>query len=367
MDPLTVDFGERSYPVHIGPALIARPELYAAHLAGRQVLIVTDDGVAERYLASVRGALQDREIESVVLSGGEAGKDLAAVERIIDILVARAFNRRSAVVALGGGVVGDIAGFAAAVYLRGIGCIQVPTTLLAQVDSSVGGKTGVNHPGGKNLIGAFSQPRCVIADTSVLASLPERELRAGMAEVIKYGVLWDAKFFDWLEANLAPLLARDPAALSFAVRRSCEIKAEVVSQDEREAGVRARLNLGHTFGHAIEAGTGFGRWLHGEAVAAGICMAGDLAARMGWLSGPDADRIAALVRRAGLPDRGPAELGPESMLRLMARDKKAVDGGIRLVLPRAVGATVVTGDYDAGALHATLESCRGEIAPPFHP
>ena len=281
------------------------------------------------------------------------------------MLVERRFNRSAAVVALGGGVVGDVAGFAAAIYQRGIRYIQVPTTLLAQVDSSVGGKTGVNHPRGKNLVGAFHQPVCVIADTGALATLSERELRAGLAEVIKYGVLRDGEFFDWIEANLDGLLARDEGLLARSVRRSCEIKAEVVSQDEREAGVRARLNLGHTFGHAIEAGMEYGRWLHGEAVAAGTCMAADLAARMDWISAADAGRVQGLIRRAGLPDRGPAALSPDDFLRLMARDKKAVDGGIRLVLPRAIGDTVLTGDFDPRALVETLEACRADIEPPF--
>ena len=365
MQPLMVDLGARGYPIHVGSGLIGRAELYAPHLAGRQVLVVTDEAVAGLYLAPLTQALGDREIASVVLSGGEASKAFAAVSRIIDVLVEHGFNRSAAVVALGGGVVGDIAGFAAAIYHRGIRCLQVPTTLLAQVDSSVGGKTGVNHPRGKNLIGAFHQPACVIADTHALATLGERELRAGLAEVIKYGVLWDEAFFGWLEGNLDGLLARDRAVLARAVRRSCEIKAEVVSQDEREAGVRARLNLGHTFGHAIEAGMEFGRWLHGEAVAAGMCMAADLAVRMGWLSGADAERVQALVRRAGLPDRGPAELGPDDFRRLMARDKKVVDGGIRLVLPRAIGTTVLTGDFDSRALAETLDNCRADIEPPF--
>ena len=366
MQPLVVELGDRGYPIHVGPDLIGRPDLYAPHLAGRQVLVVTDEAVADLYLAPLRAALGDgREVASLALPGGEAGKTLGTVSRVLDVLVERKFNRSAAIVALGGGVVGDVAGFAAAIYQRGIRCIQVPTTLLAQVDSSVGGKTGVNHPRGKNLIGAFHQPACVVADTRALATLGGRELRAGLAEVIKYGVLWDEGFFRWLEEHVDGLLAHDEARLGHAVRRSCEIKAEVVSQDEREEGVRARLNLGHTFGHAIEAGMEFGHWLHGEAVAAGICMATDLAARMGWLPGDEAERVRSLVRRAGLPDRGPARLAPDAFLRLMARDKKAVDGGIRLVLPRAIGDTVVTGDFDASALAETLEACRADVEPPF--
>lgn len=366
MQPLMVELGDRRYPIHVGPGLIRRPDLYAPHLAGRQVLVVTDEAVAGLHLAPLREALGDgREVASLALPGGEAGKTLDTASRVVDVLVERRFNRSAAIVALGGGVVGDVAGFAAAIYQRGIRCIQVPTTLLAQVDSSVGGKTGVNHPKGKNLIGAFHQPACVIADTRTLATLGGRELRAGLAEVIKYGVLWDEAFFRWLEERVDGLLARDEALLGQAVRRSCEIKAEVVGRDEREEGVRARLNLGHTFGHAIEAGMEFGHWLHGEAVAAGICMAADLAARMGWLPGDEAERVRSLVRRAGLPDRGPARLAPDDFLRLMARDKKAVDGGIRLVLPRAVGDTVVTGDFDPRALAETLEACRADVEPPF--
>ena len=365
MQPLVVDLGDRAYPIHVGSEVIGRSDLYAPHLVGLQVLVVTDAPVADLYLDRVRRALGNREVASVVLAGGEADKTPDAVSRIVDVLVERRFNRSAAVVALGGGVVGDVAGFAAAIYQRGIRYIQVPTTLLAQVDSSVGGKTGVNHPKGKNLVGAFHQPVCVIADTGALATLDERELRAGLAEVIKYGVLWDGEFFDWIEANLDGLLARDEALLARSVRRSCEIKAEVVSQDEREAGVRARLNLGHTFGHAIEAGMEYGHWLHGEAVAAGMCMAADLAARMDWISAADADRVQGLIRRAGLPDRGPAALAPDDFLRLMARDKKVVDGGIRLVLPRAIGDTALTGDFDPRALAATLEACRADIEPPF--
>ena len=365
MQPLEVDLGDRSYPIHVGSDLIGRADLYAPHLVGLQVLVVTDQPVADLYLARLRRALGNREVATVILAGGEADKTLDAVSRIVDELVERKFNRSAAVIALGGGVVGDIAGFAAAIYHRGIRCLQVPTTLLAQVDSSVGGKTGVNHPQGKNLIGAFHQPACVVADTGALATLSERELRAGLAEVIKYGVLWDEAFFEWLEVNLGGLLARDEGLLAHAVRRSCEIKAEVVSQDEREAGVRARLNLGHTFGHAIEAGMEYGHWLHGEAVAAGMCMAADLAARMEWLSGEDRERVQGLIRCAGLPDRGPAALAPDAFLRHMGRDKKVVDGGIRLVLPRAIGVTELTGDFDHGALAETLEVCRADIEPPF--
>lgn len=365
MQPLMVELGDRRYPIHIGPDVIRRPDLYEPHLAGRQVLVVTDEAVAGLHLAPLREALGGREVAPLVLPGGEAGKTLDTVSRIVDALVERRFDRSAAMVALGGGVVGDVAGFAAAIYHRGIRCIQVPTTLLAQVDSSVGGKTGVNHPRGKNLIGAFHQPVCVVADTRALATLGGRELRAGLAEVIKYGVLWDEAFFRWIEDRIDGLLGGDEALLGQAVRRSCEIKAEVVGRDEREEGVRARLNLGHTFGHAIEAGMEFGRWLHGEAVAAGICMAADLAARMDWLSDGDAERVRSLVRRAGLPDRGPARLAPDAFLRLMARDKKVVDGGIRLVLPRAIGETVLTADFDPRALAETLEACRADIEPPF--
>jgi 3-dehydroquinate synthase len=277
---------------------------------------------------------------------------------VFDALVEGRMNRDACVVALGGGVVGDMAGFAAACYQRGVDYVQVPTTLLAQVDSSVGGKTGVNHPGGKNLIGAFHQPRAVIADTDALATLPPRELRAGLAEVIKYGLIADAGFLAWIEANLEALLRLDGAALAQAIRRSCEIKAEIVAEDEREHGRRALLNLGHTFGHAIETATGYGEWLHGEAVGAGMLMAADLSCRLGWLESTDVERVRTLLARAGLPTAAPP-IGAHRALELMGMDKKVLAGRIRLVLMRSVGDGVVAGDYPADALRATLSTHFG--------
>ena len=365
---LTVELGERSYPIHIGPGLLGRPELLRPHLRGHQALVVTDERVGPLYLERARAMLEGLEVAELVLPEGEAQKSLATVERIWDLLLERRFDRRCTLVALGGGVVGDLTGFAAACYLRGVDFVQLPTTLLAQVDSSVGGKTGVNHPLGKNMIGAFHQPRCVVADTAALRTLEPRQLRAGLAEVVKYGLIRDASFLDWMEARLEALLASGQKgapeegapdeALAEAVLRSCRIKAEVVAADEREAGLRAILNLGHTFGHAIEAGLGYGRWLHGEAVAAGMVMAAALSARQGWLREEEVARVEALLRRAGLPVRGPAELDPERMLELMAGDKKAAGGRLRLVLLRRLGEAVVTGDYDPQALREVLATYR---------
>ncbi len=293
---LDVDLGVRSYPIHIGPGLIDDPELYRPHVSGSQVLIVTNEIVAPLYLDRVEQALRGFQLARVVLPDGEKYKNLEVWNRIMDALLENRFARDCTLVALGGGVVGDMAGFAAACYQRGVAFIQVPTTLLAQVDSSVGGKTGVNHALGKNMIGAFHQPRAVIADTDTLSTLPDRELSAGVAEVIKYGLIRDREFFYWLEANIGPLLERDTEALTFAIERSCRNKAEVVAADEREAGQRALLNLGHTFGHAIETGMGYGAWLHGEAVGTGMCMAADLSFRLGWLD-------AVLAGADPLPDR----------------------------------------------------------------
>jgi len=352
---LTVALGQRSYPIHIGAGLLGEAALYRPALRGRQVLVVSNDTVAPLYLERVRAALEGLEVDSLQLADGEAYKTLTTLGTIYDRLLERAYARDCAIVALGGGVVGDIAGFAAATYQRGVDFIQVPTTLLAQVDSSVGGKTGVNHPLGKNMIGAFHQPRAVIADTATLSTLPERELRAGLAEVIKYGLLGDAEFFDWLEANMEALLARDGEALALAIHRSCADKARIVAADEREAGQRALLNLGHTFGHAIETGVGYGRWLHGEAVAAGMCMAAELSHRLGWLEASSVERARALIERTGLPVAPPPGLGAAEMQRLMGRDKKVAGGRLRLVLLRGIGHALVTADFDAAALSAVLQ------------
>ncbi|HEY3074445.1 MAG TPA: 3-dehydroquinate synthase [Burkholderiales bacterium] len=317
--------------------MLARSELYAPHVSGSAV-IVTNDVVAPLYLGRVRSALQTlgARVSEVIVEDGERAKSWSTLERVLDALLAARLGRDATVVALGGGVIGDLAGFAAAIYLRGIAFIQVPTTLLAQVDSSVGGKTVINHPRGKNMIGAFHQPVAVISDIATLDTLPDRELRAGLAEVIKHGVALDAPFFDWLEQNIEPLLARERSALVYAVRRSCELKAAIVANDEREAGLRALLNLGHTFGHAIETATGFGPWLHGEAVAAGMVMAAELSARAGLLGADDAERIKLLIRRAGLPTSGP-KLKPQTWRELIALDKKSAGGRVRFVLLEAVG------------------------------
>lgn len=363
MKTLQVDLGQRSYPIYIGPGLLGRPDLLLPHLAGRRALVVSNETVAPLYLERTLAGLAGIDHDTLVLPDGEAYKTLDTANRVFDRLLAGRHDRGTTLIALGGGVIGDLTGFAAACYQRGVAFIQVPTTLLAQVDSSVGGKTGVNHPLGKNMIGAFHQPRCVIADTDTLNTLDDRQLAAGLAEVVKYGLIRDPDFFLWIEGAMDRLLAREPGALAEAIERSCRNKAEVVAADEREAGQRALLNLGHTFGHAIETGVGYGRWLHGEAVAAGMVMAADLSRRLGWLSAGAQARTAAVLARAGLPVRAPAELTPGRMRELMAVDKKVQDGRLRLVLLRDIGAAVVTGEFDPAALDATLEAAA-EPAPP---
>ncbi len=355
MKTVVVELGERRYPIYIGKGLLSRPELLRRHIAGRQVMIVTNETVAPLYLERVRAGFAGMRCETVVLPDGERYKNLDTLNLIFDALLRQHFDRRTTLVALGGGVVGDMAGFAAACYQRGVPYLQVPTTLLAQADSSVGGKTGVNHPLGKNMIGAFHQPRCVVIDTTTLTTLPDRELSAGLAEVIKYGLIREAGFLGWLERNMGALLLRDPGALAEAIERSCRCKAAVAAADEREGGLRAILNLGHTFGHAIETGMGYGTWLHGEAVAAGMCMAAALSARMGWISGAELARIEALISTARLPVRAPVALSCERMLELMAVDKKAQNGRIRLVLLKALGEAVVTDGYDSALLKSVLK------------
>ncbi|MDO8705114.1 MAG: 3-dehydroquinate synthase [Sulfuricaulis sp.] len=358
MKTLHLDLAERSYPIYIGAGLLGQAELLTRHIAGTKVAIVTNETVAPLYLAKLRAHLVSLQPIEVVLPDGEQYKSLEVLNRIFDALLSARCDRRTTVIALGGGVVGDMAGFAAACYQRGVPFIQVPTTLLAQVDSSVGGKTGVNHPLGKNMIGAFYQPRAVIIDTDTLKTLSDRELSAGLSEVIKYGLIRDPEFFSWLETNLDKLLKRDTEALAFAIHRSCRNKAEVVAADERESGVRATLNLGHSFGHAIETGMGYGSWLHGEAVAAGMLMAADLSRRLGWLSAADVARIEKLIQRARLPLQAPAKLSPARFLELMAVDKKVLDGRLRLVLLKRLGEAVVTDDYPRAELEATLASRR---------
>ena len=358
MHTLNVELGTRSYPILIDAGLLGLPEGLAAQVAARDVLIVSNTTVAPLYLPAVSAALQPRRLLPVILPDGEAHKTLANLSRVLDVLIANRFGRDCAVLALGGGVVGDLAGFAAASYQRGVAFVQVPTTLLAQVDSAVGGKTGVNHPGGKNLIGAFHQPVAVMIDTRTLTTLPARELRAGLAEVIKYGLICDAALFAWLEAQLDALLAGEPGALAHVIRRSCEIKAAIVGRDEREQGERALLNLGHTFGHALEAATAYKEWLHGEAVGAGLVMAAAMSQACGYLSAADAARVRQLVERAGLPAHA-ASVDPQALLEHMRIDKKVKRGRIRLVLLRAIGTAFITDDYPDGALQSTLAAHCG--------
>lgn len=351
--PLTVDLGDRTYPIYIGQKLLGDPELLQRHIRGNQVLVVTNETVAPLYLERLHAGLQGFRVADVILPDGEEYKNLDVLNQVFDRLLEQRFDRGCTLIALGGGVVGDMTGFAAACYQRGVDFIQVPTTLLSQVDSSVGGKTGVNHPLGKNMIGAFYQPRAVIIDIDTLNTLPDRELSAGLAEVIKYGLINDAAFFTWLENNMEALLARDPQALAYAIRVSCADKAAVVAADEKESGQRALLNLGHTFGHAIETGMGYGVWLHGEAVAAGMCLAAKMSLLLGWMSTETLERIRTLVKRANLPIE-PPEMPVERFLELMSVDKKVLAGKLRLVLMRDIGKAEVTAQFDPQALKDTF-------------
>lgn len=354
MESLGVALGQRSYPIHIGPGILADPALYAPHVAG-VAAVLSNIVVAPLYLGTLRKALEaaGARVVPVLVQDGEQAKRWQVLDQVFDALLAARCGRDSTIVALGGGVVGDLAGFAAAVYQRGVDYIQVPTTLLAQVDSSVGGKTAINHARGKNMIGAFYQPRAVIADVATLDTLPDRELRAGLAEVIKHGAALDAPLLEWLEANLERLLARDRAALSHAVRRSCELKAAVVAEDERETGARALLNFGHTFGHAIEAATGYGTWLHGEAVAAGMAIAADLSVRCGLLEPRDAARMKKLIARAGLPV-APPPIGDERWQDLMALDKKSARGSVRFVLLEGIGKAVLRSGVEQASVRESI-------------
>ncbi len=358
MHTLEVSLGERSYPIRIGRNLFDDAGAIVPFLQRPRAVVVTNDRVAPLYLTRLLTALKARDVAaaSVVLPDGEAHKDWPTLNLIYDALLGARAERSTTLIALGGGVVGDMTGFAAATYQRGMPFIQIPTTLLAQVDSSVGGKTAINHPLGKNMIGAFYQPRLVLADIATLDTLAERELKAGLAEVIKYGLIRDLAFFEWLEANIERLLAREPEALAFAVERSCRNKAEVVVADETEQGERATLNLGHSFGHAIETGLGYGVWLHGEAVAAGSVMAAELSRRLGWLSADDCARIRRLFERAGLPVAGPA-MGVARYLDLMGHDKKVADGRLRLILLQKIGVARIHADASHEAIAAAIEAC----------
>ncbi|WP_206950903.1 3-dehydroquinate synthase [Trinickia acidisoli] len=357
MITVNVDLGERSYPIRIGADLIGHTDLFAPHIAGSFVTIVTNETVEPLYGELLRAALAPlgKQVSTVVLPDGEVFKNWETLNRIFDGLLGGQADRKTTLIALGGGVIGDMTGFAAACYMRGVPFIQVPTTLLSQVDSSVGGKTGINHPLGKNMIGAFYQPQAVIADIGALRTLPERELAAGIAEIIKTAAIADAAFFEWLEQNIDALNRRDPDALAHAVKRSCEVKASVVSADERESGLRAILNFGHTFGHAIEAGLGYGEWLHGEAVGCGMVMAADLSVRLGHLDEAVRRRLVSVIAAARLPTRAPA-LGDTRYIDLMKVDKKAEAGAIKFILLKQLGETLMT-DVPDHALRATLAAC----------
>jgi 3-dehydroquinate synthase len=352
---LDVELDDRRYPILIGNGLIGQPEQWLPHFSDGAVVVVTNDTIAPLYLDTVRSALGGRLRCEIILADGEQHKTLDTVARIYDSLIAHRCDRQTTLLALGGGVVGDMTGFAAATYQRGVHFVQMPTTLLAQVDSSVGGKTGVNHPQGKNMIGAFYQPRCVIADIGTLGTLPDREYAAGIAEVIKYGLIADAPFDRWLTENMARLMTREPKAMIEAVRRSCANKAAVVAEDEREGGRRAILNLGHTFGHAIETATAYTQYLHGEAVAIGMLMAADLSSRLGWIGVAEVTRIRALLQSAGLPVTAPTGFSTAQFMGLMSADKKVLHGQLRLVLLREVGEAIVTAATPTATLEALLD------------
>lgn len=355
---LTVELNDqRSYPIYVGQNLLSNSDYLLQHIAGNQVCIVTNDTVAPLYLDSIQSQLGDYQLSVVILPDGESYKTLATINSIYDRLLGDGHNRTTTIIALGGGVVGDMAGYAAATYQRGVNFIQIPTTLLSQVDSSVGGKTGVNHPLGKNMIGAFHQPQCVIIDTDALKTLPARELSAGVAEVIKYGLLGDAAFYEWIEANIAALMSLDEDIIVRAIAQSCQNKADIVSLDEREGGVRALLNFGHTFGHAIETAQGYGVWLHGEAVAVGMLVAAQLSVLMGDIASAEADRLRILLGNANLPVSIPENMEPQQFLQLMSLDKKVIDGRLRLILLSAIGEAVVTDKAPVELIVQAIESC----------
>lgn len=356
MKELKVDLGERSYPIFIGEGCLSQSELFKPYVSGKKVMIVTNETVGPLYEKQVRHALRDFEVDTVVLPDGEQYKDWQTLNLIFDALLENNHSRKTTIVALGGGVVGDMAGFAAASYQRGVDFIQVPTTLLSQVDSSVGGKTAINHPLGKNMIGAFYQPKAVIIDTLSLQTLPEREVSAGLAEVIKYGLIRELSFFEWLEQNVSSLRALDAVSLAHAIEVSCQCKADVVAEDEKEGSVRAILNLGHTFGHAIENFMGYGAWLHGEAVGAGISMATEMSYLEGSVTADDLERVNALLEKAGLPVQGPEGMLADEYLRLMSVDKKVMDGALRLVLLQRLGFAYVTDQYSEHSLAKVLKA-----------
>ncbi len=355
MDKLIVDLGERSYPIVIGENLLEQSELFCTAITGKKVMIVSNDVVAPLYLQQCRETLQAFDIDEVILPDGEKHKNLSTFESILTALLAKKHARDTTIIALGGGVIGDMAGFAAACYQRGVAFIQVPTTLLSQVDSSVGGKTAVNHALGKNMIGAFYQPQAVIIDINCLNTLPAREFAAGMAEVIKYGIIYDHAFFCWLEENIASIKALQADALTYMIKRCCEIKAEVVALDEKESGIRALLNLGHTFGHAIEAEQGYGNWLHGEAVAVGMIQAAQTAAQLGLIERAQVERITALIKQFDLPLRSPESMSYANYAQHMQLDKKVLNGKLRLVLPTSIGSSELFDNVDEAVLRRVIE------------
>ncbi len=356
MSELCVELGDRSYPIFIDEGELDNSDRFEPYISGSQVMVVTNTTVGPLYYERLKKTLSFAEtLTKVELPDGESYKNLETLNLIFDALMKERHNRKTTLIALGGGVIGDMVGFAAACYQRGVNFIQVPTTLLAQVDSSVGGKTAVNHALGKNMIGAFYQPKCVVIDTALLSTLSDKELSAGLAEVIKYGLIADAGFFDWLEENIDALVGRDTTALAYAIERSCQVKAEVVAKDEREGGLRAILNLGHTFGHAIEAHLGYGAWLHGEAVGAGMVMACRMSQKLGWISQALVERATNLIMRAGLPVEPPEEMTPETFLKYMLVDKKVLDKTLRLVLLQGCGEAVVTSDFSESILQETLQ------------
>ena len=357
MKTIEVALGSRSYPIHIGAGILDKSELYQPHIRGSKAVVITNETIAPLYAQNVVDSVgKFAEVHTHVLADGEIHKNLQTIGKIFDKLLNIPCDRKTTIIALGGGVVGDTAGFAAACYQRGVPFIQVPTTLLAQVDSSVGGKTGVNHPLGKNMIGAFYQPQCVIADTNTLHSLPDRELRAGLAEIIKYGAIQDARFFAWLDENIDSILEREPASLAHAIEVSCRSKAEVVAEDERETGIRAILNFGHTFGHAIETWLNYKKWLHGEAVAVGMVMAADLSIRLNLLSAHQASQVEQIIKRTGLPVLPPVGMSTTDFLEAMSLDKKVQGKTIRIIVLDGIGKAEIKDDYDFAELKNTLDA-----------
>lgn len=358
MKTFDVQLGKRSYPIYIGENLISQPHYFLDHIQSERVFIVSNEKVAPLYLDNILASCNKLKCEYEVLPDGEQYKNISTMETLYSSLLEKQCDRHTTLIALGGGVVGDITGFAAATYQRGVNFIQVPTTLLAQVDSSVGGKTGVNHPLGKNMIGSFYQPRCVIADLSTLKTLDDRELSAGIAEIIKYGLIRDSDFFIWLENNIQKLIDRDPESLAYAVHRSCENKAQIVAEDELEqTGKRALLNFGHTFGHAIETAMGYGNWLHGEAVACGMLMAARLSIKQSWLNEQDYIRIEALLEKANLPTSVPKNMAANDFIKHMSVDKKVRDGKLFLVLLQNIGNATLTADFKDASFENTLQEC----------